>query len=110
MISHHDHLLTVSQSKPSVAVAITPGHPATVTHERPPPAMGHQAQHAHQERVPTPRIDTQNVFLCRSLGAVVRTQSEVEDPRRVAAGAVRGEPDFGRDVDEPGATGRPTTM
>ena len=27
--------------------------------------MGHQARQAHQEDVPTPRIDTQNVFLCR---------------------------------------------
>ncbi|MEU7876274.1 hypothetical protein, partial [Dactylosporangium sp. NPDC049140] len=45
--------------------AITTGHTATVTHERPPPAMGHQARQAHQEDVPTPCINTQNVFLCR---------------------------------------------
>ena len=27
--------------------------------------LGHQARQAHQEDVPTPRTDTQNVFLCR---------------------------------------------
>src|SRR5204862_1553696 len=81
MIRDHDHLLPVRQinaddrihgrnqdpqpGEPRVAVAITTGHTATVTHERPPPAMGHQARQAHQEDVPTSCIDTQNVFLCR---------------------------------------------
>jgi Flp pilus assembly CpaF family ATPase len=29
--------------------------------------MGHQARQAHQEDVPTPLNDTQNVYLCREL-------------------------------------------
>jgi hypothetical protein len=81
MISDHDHLLLVRQINPddrirdrdqltkpnktSVPIAIPPGHTTTVSHERPPSAMGHQARQAHQEDVPTSRTDTQNVFLCR---------------------------------------------
>ncbi|MEV8510488.1 hypothetical protein AB0368_37445 [Actinoplanes sp. NPDC051475] len=60
MVGDHDHLLLIGQvnaddrvrerdqsqqpGQPRVAVAITTGHAATVTHERPPPAMGHQAR------------------------------------------------------------------
>src|SRR4051794_34695908 len=52
-------------SQPCVAVPVTTRHPTTVDHERPPPATGHQARQAHQEDVPTPATNTQNVFLCR---------------------------------------------
>jgi hypothetical protein len=81
MISDHDHLFLVCQVnaddrswpglEPATEQARTlrlrspPRHAATVTHERPPPAMGHQARPAHQGDVPTSCIDTQNVFLCR---------------------------------------------
>ena len=81
VVGDDDHLLLVGQVDPhdrvldrdelaqprqsSVAVAVASRHAASVAHERPPPAMGHQALQAHQEDVPTPRTDTQNVFLCR---------------------------------------------
>jgi transposase len=90
VVGDHDHLLLIRQidtddrvpgrnqdpqpGEPRVAVAITPGHTATVTHERPPPAMGHQARQAHQEDVPTSCIDTQNVFLCRRPGVALRDE------------------------------------
>ena len=54
--------------------------------------MGHQARQAHQEDVPTPRIDTQNVLLCRAQGVrrddrkgrcVYCDHSVVEDPREL---------------------------
>jgi IS6 family transposase len=53
----------LAQSKKSrVAVAVTPGHAITVTHERPPYAWDTKPA-AHQEDVPTSGTDTQNVFL-----------------------------------------------
>jgi hypothetical protein len=81
VIGDHDHLLLVRQIDPNdrtadrhqsaqpiqarVAVAVTPGHTTTVTQERPPPAMGHQARsasggrasvlHRHAERLSMPR-------------------------------------------------------
>jgi hypothetical protein len=33
--------------------------------------LGHQARQAHQEDVPTPRTDTQNVFLCMRWACVL---------------------------------------
>src|SRR5215831_10581224 len=81
VIGDHHHLLAISQINPhervahrhqraqpsqsSVAVAITPRHPTTVAHERPPSAWDTKPE-AHQEDVPTPGTDTQNVFLCRT--------------------------------------------
>src|SRR5437762_5186420 len=83
----HDHLLLNRQidtddrvrdrdqppqpSKARVAVAITPGQAATVTHERPPPAMGtpsptsasggrSYALHRHAERLSMPLIARQS--------------------------------------------------
>src|SRR6185436_10715399 len=41
-----------------------PRHATSVTHERPPPAMGQQARQADQQDVPMPQTDTHNVFLC----------------------------------------------
>jgi hypothetical protein len=81
VVGDHHHLLLVGQvdaddrvlhrhqlaqpGQSSVAVPIPAGHTITVVHERPPNAMGHQARQAHQGDVPTPGIDTQNVFPCR---------------------------------------------
>jgi hypothetical protein len=82
VVAHHDHLLGVGQidpddrvghrhqlaqpGQPRIAVAVTPGHPTTVGHERPPPAMGHQALSAsggrsyardrHAERLSMPPV------------------------------------------------------
>ena len=57
---------TAQPSQPRVAVAVTPGHATTVGHERPPPAMGHQARsasggrsyarHRHAERLSMPLV------------------------------------------------------
>jgi hypothetical protein len=98
VIGDHNHLLRIGKvdppdrirhrhqaSKPSqacVAVAVTPRHATSVTHERPPPAMGHQARQAHQEDVPTPRTDTQNVFLCRGHCVAVSRSDEQRVRRR----------------------------
>jgi hypothetical protein len=81
MIGHDHHLRSVGQVDPDngildrnqrtkptqagVAVAITPGQATTVTHERPPPATGHQVRQAHQDDDPLLPTDTQNVFLRR---------------------------------------------
>ncbi|MCW2645641.1 MAG: hypothetical protein JWP07_1750 [Pseudonocardiales bacterium] len=57
--------LCVPATKTSrVAIAVTPGHATTVSHERPPYAWDTKPA-AHQEDVPTSGTDTQNVFLCR---------------------------------------------
>jgi hypothetical protein len=80
VITDHDHLLLVGQIdaddrvldrhqraesiQSRVSVAVTPQDTITVTHERPPPAMGHQARsasggrsfvlHRHAERLSMP--------------------------------------------------------
>jgi hypothetical protein len=70
MISDHHHLLAVGQinphdrelrshqlaqpTQPCVAVPITPRHPTTVAHERPPPALGHQARQRIRRAFLTP--------------------------------------------------------
>ena len=103
VIAHHDHLLLTGQidpddrvahrhqpaqpNQPRVAVAVTPGHPTTVAHERPPPAMGHQARSAsggrsyarprHAERLPMPRSGR------------ITVRTHVRYPGRMAGGMSR---------------------
>lgn len=50
----------------------------TVAHERPPPAWDTKPE-AHQGDVPTPRTDTQNVFLCRATGMAASSRSAEHD-------------------------------
>jgi hypothetical protein len=84
VITHDDHLLRIGQvdpddrvarrhqdaqpTEPGVAIAVTPRHTTTVTHERPPYAWDTKPE-AHREDVPSSGSDTQNVFLCRDVRA-----------------------------------------
>jgi hypothetical protein len=81
VIGEDDHLLLVGQvdtddrvlrwheyaetGQSSVAVTVASRAASSVAHERPPPAMGHQARQAHQEDVSTSVIDTQSIYLRR---------------------------------------------
>jgi hypothetical protein len=70
---HRRHQLAEPR-QPRIAVAVPPGHAATVAHERPPPAMGHQARnasggrsyarHRHAERLAMPHC-ARDARLCR---------------------------------------------
>jgi energy-coupling factor transporter ATP-binding protein EcfA2 len=98
VIGHDDHLLRIGQvdpddrvrlrhqpaqpAQPGVAVAVTPGHATTVGHERPPPAMGHQARSASGGRS-YPGIDTQNVFLCRGAARLLAANRGSAWPRQM---------------------------
>src|SRR4029450_770496 len=96
-------IVALVQEGSSVAVAITPGHAATVTHERPPPAMGHQARQGHQGDVPTPCIDTQNVFLCRGPCGTERDRARRVAERTADADERASDQVLTTGVGEPGA-------
>jgi hypothetical protein len=76
-------------SEPRVPVAVTPGHATTVAHERPPPAMGHQARsasggrsyvpHRHAERVPMPPVPRRSARAASSRGLAGRPRDAIAD-------------------------------
>jgi hypothetical protein len=94
VITHDDHLLRIGQvdpddrvarrhqdaqpTEPGVAIAVTPRHTTTVTHERPPYAWDTKPE-AHQEDVPSSCNDTQNVFLCRGWCAKLANRARLGD-------------------------------
>src|SRR5476649_1942287 len=82
VVTDHDHLLVVGQVDPDdrvarrhqrtqpsqlrVSVAVTPRHPTTVTHERPPPAIGTPSPQRIRGTFPIPAPTRRTSFYAAS--------------------------------------------
>ena len=108
----HRHQLT-QPSQPRVAVAVTPGHTTTVTHERPPPAMGHQARsasggrsyvrHRHAERLSMPMCGCIKIISAAHDPDGLRDVDRVAFEFHVAYGPLQASPSHFGQLSEPGS-------